>query len=154
MTGRPYTLIFNGSVTSSGAVGIALSAGRRPASQTKFPGLRAITPPLIVTRYVLVGAVNLLSCLIHSLPLGRRVTLSMSWITGILRRCLSLLSRRAHFPKTWRKKMGSILGCCETVNCGKSNESCPEVPRGERWRLRLRRLPGKAHPFRSVCRHP
>jgi len=50
VTGRPYTLIFNGSVASSGAVGIALSAGRRPTLQTKFPGLRAITPQLRVTR--------------------------------------------------------------------------------------------------------
>ncbi len=52
VTGRPYTLVFNGSVTSSGAVGIALSAGRRPALKTAFPGLRAITTPLKVTRYV------------------------------------------------------------------------------------------------------
>jgi hypothetical protein len=42
--------MFNGSVTSSGAVGIALSAGRRPTLQTVFPGLHAITPPLKVTR--------------------------------------------------------------------------------------------------------
>ena len=53
-TGRPYTLIFNGSVTSSGAVGIALSAGRRPTLRTKFLGLRAITTSLTVTRYVYV----------------------------------------------------------------------------------------------------
>jgi len=50
VTGRPYTLIFNGSVTSSGAVGIAFSAGRRPTLKTAFPGLRAVTPPLKVTR--------------------------------------------------------------------------------------------------------
>jgi len=48
-TGSLYTLIFNGSVTSSGAVRIALSAGRRSTLQTKFPGLRAPTPPLRVT---------------------------------------------------------------------------------------------------------
>ncbi|KAF8257491.1 hypothetical protein EI94DRAFT_1817694 [Lactarius quietus] len=39
VTGRPYTLIFNGSVKSSGAVGLALSAGPRPVSQTSFPDL-------------------------------------------------------------------------------------------------------------------
>jgi len=50
VTGRPYTLIFNGSVKSSGAVGLALSAGPRPVSQTSFPGLRAITAPLKVTQ--------------------------------------------------------------------------------------------------------
>ena len=49
VTGRPYTLIHNGSVHSTGAVGIALSAGPRPALQTAYPGLRAITPPLKVT---------------------------------------------------------------------------------------------------------
>jgi hypothetical protein len=49
VTGRPYTLIHNGSVHSSGAVGIALSAGPRPALKTAYPGLRAITPPLKVT---------------------------------------------------------------------------------------------------------
>jgi hypothetical protein len=52
VTGRPHTLIFNGSVASSGAVGIALSAGRRPTLRTAFPGLCAITPPLKVTRCV------------------------------------------------------------------------------------------------------
>ncbi|KAF8258886.1 hypothetical protein EI94DRAFT_1669339 [Lactarius quietus] len=50
VTGRPYTLIFNGYVKSSGAVGLALSAGPRPVSQTSFPGLRAITAPLKVTQ--------------------------------------------------------------------------------------------------------
>ncbi|KAH9165965.1 hypothetical protein EDB89DRAFT_2076313 [Lactarius sanguifluus] len=50
VTGRPYTLIFNDSVKSSGAVGLALSAGPRPVLQTAFPGLRAITAPLTVTQ--------------------------------------------------------------------------------------------------------
>ena len=47
-------LNFNGSVASSGAVGIgiALSAGRRRALQLPFPGLLAITPPLRVTGFV------------------------------------------------------------------------------------------------------
>ena len=53
VTGRPYTLIFNGSVKSSGAVGLALSGGSRPLAETAFPGLRAITGPLKVTQYVL-----------------------------------------------------------------------------------------------------
>ena len=52
VTGRPYTLIFNGSVKSSGAVGLALSGGSRPVAETAFPGLRAITAPLKVTQYV------------------------------------------------------------------------------------------------------
>ncbi|KAN0128639.1 hypothetical protein V8E53_013558, partial [Lactarius tabidus] len=51
VTGRPYTLIFNGSVRSSGAVGLALSGGLRPVTQTAFPGLRAITAPFKVTQY-------------------------------------------------------------------------------------------------------
>ena len=34
------------------------------------------------------------------------------------------------------------------------NESYSEAPRAERWRLKLRRLPGKAHSFRSVYLHP
>jgi len=50
VTGRPYTLLFNGSVKSSGAVGLALSGGPRPMAQTAFPGLRAITAPLKVTQ--------------------------------------------------------------------------------------------------------
>jgi len=49
VTGRPYTLLHNGSVASSGAVGIALSAGLRPALQNSYPGLRAITRPIKVT---------------------------------------------------------------------------------------------------------
>ena len=53
VTGRPYTLIFNGSVKSSGAVGLALSGGSLPVAETAFPGLRAITAPLKVTQYVL-----------------------------------------------------------------------------------------------------
>jgi hypothetical protein len=50
VTGRPYTLMYNGSVNSSGAVGLALSAGPLPALQTAFNGLRAISKPLKVTR--------------------------------------------------------------------------------------------------------
>ncbi|KAI0298130.1 hypothetical protein B0F90DRAFT_830891 [Multifurca ochricompacta] len=50
VTGRPFTLIHNGSVKSSGAVGIALSAGPRPALRTTFPGLHAITKPMEVTQ--------------------------------------------------------------------------------------------------------
>jgi len=49
VTGRPYTLIHNGSVHSAGAVGIALCAGPRPALQTAYPGLRAISQSLTVT---------------------------------------------------------------------------------------------------------
>ena len=90
VTGRPYTLIFNGSVTSSGAVGIALSAGRHPTLQTAFPGLRAITPPLKVTRcvWVSLSLCHILSFLsplyailfffFFFLTLGRRAILSMS----------------------------------------------------------------------------
>ncbi|KAF8258689.1 hypothetical protein EI94DRAFT_1707764 [Lactarius quietus] len=50
VTGRPYTLIFNGSVKSSGVVGFALSAGPRLVPQTSFPGLLAISAPLKVTQ--------------------------------------------------------------------------------------------------------
>lgn len=90
VTGRPYTLIHNGSVHSTGAVGIALSAGPRPALQTAYPGLRAITPPLKVTAYVslwfppsshgffLSGTVKQ-----SSFPVGPRVISSTSWIVGI-----------------------------------------------------------------------
>ena len=46
--GRPYTLIFNSFVKSSGAVGLALSGGSRPVAETAFPGLRAIAAPLKV----------------------------------------------------------------------------------------------------------
>ncbi|KAH9953266.1 hypothetical protein BGW80DRAFT_1411708 [Lactifluus volemus] len=52
VTGRPYTLLYDRLVNSSRAVGIALSAGPRPTLQTTFHGLRAITEPLKVTRYV------------------------------------------------------------------------------------------------------
>jgi len=64
VTGRPYTLIFNGSVKSSGAVGLALSAGPRPVTRTAFPGLRAITMPLKVTR----SEGNLINELDHANP--------------------------------------------------------------------------------------
>ncbi|KAH9954530.1 hypothetical protein BGW80DRAFT_1467765 [Lactifluus volemus] len=49
-TGRPYILLYGGSVSCSGADGIALSAGPRPTLQTTFHGLRAITEPLKATR--------------------------------------------------------------------------------------------------------
>ena len=45
MTGRIYTLIFNGSVKISGTIGLAPSGGPRPISLMAFPGLRAITSP-------------------------------------------------------------------------------------------------------------
>ena len=43
MTGRKYTLIFNGSVKFSGATGLAPSGGPRPISYMAIPGLRVIT---------------------------------------------------------------------------------------------------------------
>ena len=76
----------------------------------------------------------------------------MSWITGIPLRSSSLLLRRAHLLEKRQKTISSISACCEMVTCGKSIASCPEVPHAERWHLTLRQLPGKAHPFRSVCR--
>ncbi|KAF8267685.1 hypothetical protein EI94DRAFT_1829958 [Lactarius quietus] len=50
VTGRLYTHIFNGSVKSSGAIGLTLSAGSCPVPRTAFPGLRTITAPLKVTQ--------------------------------------------------------------------------------------------------------
>jgi len=50
ITGRPVTLFRNENVHSSGAVGIALTGGDTPKSSIEFPGLRSITPPLLVTR--------------------------------------------------------------------------------------------------------
>ena len=46
MTGQQYTLIFNGSIKLSGAIGLALSGGSRPVAETAFPGLRVITASL------------------------------------------------------------------------------------------------------------
>ncbi|KAI0265603.1 hypothetical protein BC834DRAFT_924224 [Gloeopeniophorella convolvens] len=50
VTGRPFTLIHDDAVYSSGAVGVALSASPRPALQTSFIGLRAMSAPLMVTQ--------------------------------------------------------------------------------------------------------
>ncbi|KAI0375818.1 hypothetical protein BV20DRAFT_18529 [Pilatotrama ljubarskyi] len=49
ITGRPYTLFHNDSIHSSGAVGVCLSSPIRPYTQSAFPGLEAITRPMIVT---------------------------------------------------------------------------------------------------------
>jgi small ligand-binding sensory domain FIST len=55
VTGRPVTLFHNANVHSSGAVGIALTGGGIPRSSIEFPGLKSITPPLIVTRSAEMG---------------------------------------------------------------------------------------------------
>ena len=52
ITGRPVTLFRNENVHSSGAVGFALTGGTAPKSHIEFPGLKSITPPLIITRSV------------------------------------------------------------------------------------------------------
>ena len=52
ITGRPVTLFSNENVHSSGAVGIALTGGGTPRSSVEFPGLKSITPSMIVTRSV------------------------------------------------------------------------------------------------------
>lgn len=54
VTGRPYTLLQDKSVYSTGAVGVALTSPLKPRVNTVFSGLRAITPPLTVTRQVLL----------------------------------------------------------------------------------------------------
>ncbi|KAI0049398.1 hypothetical protein FA95DRAFT_1538192 [Auriscalpium vulgare] len=48
-TGLPFTLIENSSLHSSGAVGIALTSGRRPSLMLQYPGLEEIAPPMTVT---------------------------------------------------------------------------------------------------------
>jgi hypothetical protein len=52
VTGRSYTLIFNGSVKYSGAAGLTLSGSPRPVSRTAFPCLRPIAAPLKVAQFV------------------------------------------------------------------------------------------------------
>ncbi|KAL1946525.1 hypothetical protein VTO73DRAFT_14629 [Trametes versicolor] len=49
VTGRPYTLFHNDRIHSDGAVGVCLSSGTRPTTYSVFPGLEAITRPMIVT---------------------------------------------------------------------------------------------------------
>ncbi|KAI9000848.1 hypothetical protein BD414DRAFT_472912 [Trametes punicea] len=49
ITGRPYTLFYNDSIHSDGAVGICLSTPIRNSPHSAFPGLEPITRPLIVT---------------------------------------------------------------------------------------------------------
>ena len=77
-----------------GAVGIALSGGPRPALQRAFPGLRAIAPPLEVTRWV---SLHWFHEVILISAADQRVTLrlSTSWITETPPRTLSLRPRRA-----------------------------------------------------------
>ncbi|KAI0060347.1 hypothetical protein BV25DRAFT_1908395 [Artomyces pyxidatus] len=49
VTGRPCTLLRNADVYSSGAVGVAVTAGQRLSQRTAFPGLKPITPQMTVT---------------------------------------------------------------------------------------------------------
>ncbi|KZT64251.1 hypothetical protein DAEQUDRAFT_815115 [Daedalea quercina L-15889] len=49
VTGRPYTLFHGGSVYSSGAVGLCIHSSPRPELYVNFPGLQALTPPMLVT---------------------------------------------------------------------------------------------------------
>ncbi|RPD66989.1 hypothetical protein L226DRAFT_477042 [Lentinus tigrinus ALCF2SS1-7] len=49
VTGRPYTLFYNDSIHSDGAVGICLSSGPCSSAWSEYPGLEAITRPMIVT---------------------------------------------------------------------------------------------------------
>ena len=48
VTGRQYTLIFNGSIRLSGAIGLALSSGPCPISHMAVPGLHALTSPKVI----------------------------------------------------------------------------------------------------------
>ncbi|TBU33162.1 hypothetical protein BD311DRAFT_785251 [Dichomitus squalens] len=49
VTGRPYTLFHNDAVYSDGAVGVCLSTPTLPSLRSDFPGLEAVTRPMIVT---------------------------------------------------------------------------------------------------------
>lgn len=50
VTGRPFTLLHDQLVYSAGAVGLALISPIKPTVVSAFPGLKAITPVLTVTR--------------------------------------------------------------------------------------------------------
>ncbi|THH19213.1 hypothetical protein EW146_g1907 [Bondarzewia mesenterica] len=64
ITGRPFTLMHNQAIYSSGAVGLALTSRVRPSVDTAFPGLRALTPSVRVTR----SEANLVHELDHGNP--------------------------------------------------------------------------------------
>ncbi|OJT13297.1 hypothetical protein TRAPUB_10063 [Trametes pubescens] len=64
VTGRPYTLFHNERIHSDGAVGVCLSSSARPAAYSVFPGLEAITRPMIVTD----SDGNLVNSLDHANP--------------------------------------------------------------------------------------
>ncbi|KAH9850756.1 hypothetical protein C2E23DRAFT_759541 [Lenzites betulinus] len=49
VTGRPYTLFHNDRIYSDGAVGLCLTSSRRPTTYSSFPGLEALTRPMVVT---------------------------------------------------------------------------------------------------------
>ncbi|KAH9829639.1 uncharacterized protein C8Q71DRAFT_717897 [Rhodofomes roseus] len=49
ITGRPYTLFHGKSVYSSGAVGLCIHSSTPPELQVGFPGLQALTQPMVVT---------------------------------------------------------------------------------------------------------
>ncbi|KAH9917967.1 uncharacterized protein B0H18DRAFT_883271 [Fomitopsis serialis] len=49
ITGRPYTLFHGKSVYSSGAVGLCIHSSSRPELHVDFPGMQALTPPMVVT---------------------------------------------------------------------------------------------------------
>jgi small ligand-binding sensory domain FIST len=71
ITGRSVTLFQNDEIYSDGAVGLALtpaSSRSEPSLRSMFPGLKAITSPLRVTRYFhpLVLSYLPLKCLIRS----------------------------------------------------------------------------------------
>jgi hypothetical protein len=149
VTGRPHTLIFNGSVKLPGAVGLALSGDPLPVAHTAFPGLRAITAPLKVTQYApLSSSTNALPDIPNA---DQRVTWSTSWTTQTRPRCSFPLSRKARSQATRPEMTSFTLAYCGTASFGSYIISWLVGLRAERWRLILRRLLGRARPFRYVA---
>ncbi|KAI0720299.1 hypothetical protein C8T65DRAFT_634070 [Cerioporus squamosus] len=98
VTGRPYTLFHNDSIHSDGAVGMCLSSGSRSKPFSEYPGLEAITRPMVVTSVEgnLVNAVdnaNPSRLLLHAIQTHPAVAASAEHISKDLRLYLGTLKQ-------------------------------------------------------------
>ncbi|KAI0917578.1 hypothetical protein AcW1_007253 [Taiwanofungus camphoratus] len=87
VTGRPFTLFYGTSIHSTGAVGLCLTSSAGSRSHVEFPGLEAITAPLIVTS----SEGNLVHSLNNASP-------SRLLLNVIQKRKSSLTSKDVHSP--------------------------------------------------------
>lgn len=150
LTGRPFTMFYNGNILSSGAVGLCIrpSTNYTASVSVKFPDLSPVTPVLTVTEYV--ASISLLIPNLCKFPTAQRVTSYIPSMTPTLPDCYWLPYRSSRpLRRTIHTMLVSNLPARKLWDHPRTNysASCLATRLGEPSRSRARPHPRQGQEY-------